>query len=196
MTRLPLRDLPLHLVLRVYDCYILPLFKYGLSLWVTSCSSSSKESANSSFTKYLKTYLGLPYHANNAITHFLTNTCPLLSTLENITPHNLCTLSFPPELHGYKLSIFDENLLSHTPYNPIPLIPSFFWRSRTLFTIPSSYHIRKQICREILDTDHSIYCRTKNFHKIDYENCVCLGCGNKMTNYHAYFCDKHENNAL
>jgi len=108
MSRLPLRDLPLHLVLSICECYVLPLFKYGLTLWGGSCSASAKDSANSSFTKYLKTYLGLPYHANNSITHYLTNTSPLLKTLEFLTPHRLCALSFPPELNGYKLSLYSE----------------------------------------------------------------------------------------
>jgi len=191
MTRLPLRDMPLHLLLRIYDCYILPLFKYGLPLWIGACSSSAKDSANSSFTKFLKTYLGLPYHANNAITHFLTNTCPLLTTLEFLTPHNLNTLSFPPELNGYRLSLFTENLFSTTPYDPIPLIPTFFWHSRILNSIPSSYYNRKVICREVLDIDHYKYCNNNTFHIINHETCRCIGCQDKMSHYHIYFCEHH-----
>jgi len=192
MSRLPLRDLPLHLVLSVYECYVLPLFKYGLTLWGGSCSASAKDSANSSFTKYLKTYLGLPYHANNSITHYLTNTSPLLKTLEFLTPHSLCALSFPPELNGYKLSLYSEpNSLPFTPYNPLPLIPPYFWRSRTLKEIPSSYRNRKRILREIVDVDHHKFCKTTKFHMIDYETCICIGCEEKMSHYHNYFCTSH-----
>ena len=190
MSRLPLRDLPLQLVLRVYDCYVLPLFKYGLPLWMGSCSYSTKESANSSFTKFLKTYLGLPYHANNAITHYLTNTCPLLQTLDFLTPHTLSSLSFPPQLSGYKLSFITETPI--TPYDPIPLIPSFFWHSRILKSLPSSYRNRKQICRELLDVDHYKYCKTEGFHLLDYNSCICLSCQNNIQHYHLYFCQSNE----
>jgi len=83
MTRLPIKDLPLNLALQLFNCYALPLFRYGVAFWIGSCSPSSQQTANACFTKFLKTYLGVPYHANNAITHFLTNTCPLSNTLKN-----------------------------------------------------------------------------------------------------------------
>ena len=78
-----------------------------------------------------------------------------MNTLENLAPHcimhhahahiMLHTLSFPSELNSYKISF-----LSPTPqkpsYNPIPLIPSFFWHSRTFLALPSTFFYRKKFC--------------------------------------------------
>ena len=187
--RLPIKNLPLDLTLRIYNCYILPLFRYGFPLYFSSCSISSKQSANSSFTKFLKSYLGIPFYANNSITHFLTNTSPLITTLEHLIPNSLNTLIFPSQLDNYKLSF-----LSFTPqqtnFNPIAEIPSYFWHSRTFQTLPSSFFYRKKLCREIFDLDHEIFCRNKKFHiNIDPLNCICIACGKSVSRYHKYDCE-------
>jgi len=189
MTKLPLWDLPLDLVGRVYDCYVLPLFRYGLPLWLSSLSTAAKDSANSSFTKFLKSYLGVPFHVNNAITHFLTNTCPLLSRLEVLLPACLGAFTFPPELTGYQLS-FLQNPLSTEPYNPIPLIPTFFWHSPIFDTLPASAFHRKTLCKILYDLDHSTFCDKQFFH-VDIEECICIACGNPTNHYHRYFCENY-----
>jgi len=188
MARLPLQKLPLALVLRVWDCYVLPIFRYGLPLWLSSCSKSSCQTANSTFTKFLKSYLGVPYHANNAITHFLTKTCPLLNTLEKLAPHSLTSLAFPPELHGYQLC-FINTMHESDPYDPIPLIPTYFWRSKMFHELPSSTHYRKLLSREIYDIDHVNFCSNLKFHLFDANHCTCVACNKKMCHYHKYFCD-------
>ena len=186
--RLPIKNLPLHLVLQIYSCYVLPLFRYGLPLFLSSCSQSAQQKANSSFTKFLKSYLGIPFHSNNAITHFLTNTNPLMHTLEILAPHCIKSLSFPPELNNYKIS-FLSSTSQNSPYNPIPLIPSFFWHSRTFHTLPTTYFYRKRLCLEIYDHDHSLLCKNEKFHLFDPQNCICLGCQKTMSHYHKYDCN-------
>ena len=189
--KLPIRNLPLHLTLQIYNCYILPLFRYGLPLYISSCSNSSKQSANSSFTKFLKSYLGVPFHANNSITHFLTNTSPLIVTLEHLISKSLNTLSFPSLLDNYQLSFFSSTL-QPTDYNPIPDIPSFFWHSRTFFTLPSSFFYRKKLCHEIFDLEHALFCTNDKFHLgIDPLKCFCIGCNKPMTRYHKYDCEQY-----
>ena len=187
MSRLPLRDLPFELVSSVYDCYVLPLFRYGLPLWLSSISTTAKQSANSSYTKFLKSYLGVPFHANNAITHFLTNTCPLLSRLEALLPTSLGAFTFPSELSGYQLSILQHSPPSE-PYNPIPLIPSFFWHSQIFHTLPTSAFHRKNLCRILYDFDHNTFCGKGYFH-VDIEDCICTACGERINHYHRYFCE-------
>ena len=187
MSRLPLRSLPIDLVLEVYSCFVLPIFRYGISLWLTSCSDSSRNAANSSFTKFLKSYLGIPFYSNNSITHFLTGTCPLMITLENIAPHTLGSLIFPPELHGHQLSFLKINDDVKT-YDPIPIIPTFFWRSKTFFSLPTTFHYRKQLCYELFDLEHAKLCTNEKFHLIDDETCTCSGCGELMRHYHKYLC--------
>ena len=58
--KLPIQKLPLSCVLRIFRVYILPIFMYGLPMYLSSCSQGSIRSLDSVFTKYLKRYLRLP----------------------------------------------------------------------------------------------------------------------------------------
>jgi len=60
MSRLPLRDLPLDLVLEVFRCYVLPIYTYGMHMYMESCSTNSLSAADACFTKFLKRYLNSP----------------------------------------------------------------------------------------------------------------------------------------
>jgi len=186
-SRLPLNRLPLHLVLSIFSCYTLPIFRYGLPLWLSSISNSIQQSVNAVFTKFLKTYLGVPFSSNNAITHFVTNTGPLMQTLREIAPNSLNVFLFPEVLHGHCLS-FIENNNPPAPYDHLREIPTFFWRSKIFSSLPVDPRVRKSLCRELFDTNHNTLCATEKFHGSDRSNCKCLGCGQEMQYYHQYFC--------
>ena len=190
MSRLPLRNMPIDLVMKVYNCFVLPIFQYGLPLYLSSCSSASRKAANASFTKFLKAYLGIPFHSNNAITHYITSTHPLLDTLENLAPHSLASLVFPPEINGHQLSFIKAQNQPHS-YDPIPIIPSYFWRSKMFSKLPLNLHYRKKLCTEIYNLDHLILCDNQTFHILNYEQCRCLRCGVQMSHYHKYICEKY-----
>ena len=188
MSRLPLRNLPLELVLQVFRCYVLPIFTYGHQLYVNECSKNSLRAADATFTKYLKRYLGIPYHANNSITHYLTSTVPLTTTLNTLRMTGLNAFTMPPEMHGYTLS-FLNNSNANTKYDPLPLIPTYFWRSRSFHKLPTLFYNRKKLCYEIYDITHLDICSTEKFHILNHETCICRGCGQKMYHYHQYCCE-------
>ena len=169
---------------------MLPIFRYGLPLYLSSCSSASRKAANASFTKFLKSYLGIPFHTNNAITHYITKTRPLLETLENLAPHSLASLVFPPEINGHQLSFLKPQNPVNS-YDPIPSIPSFFWRSKTFLKLPLNFHFRRKLCTEIYDLEHLTLCNNQKFHLLNYDECRCLGCGQLMSHYHKYLCEKY-----
>ena len=104
-SRLPINNLSIELVLSTFACYIIPIFRYGLPLWLNATSNSAKQSVNAVLTKFLKSYLCIPFHANNAITHFVTNTQPLLRTLEFMALECTSSFVFPEELHGHSVSV-------------------------------------------------------------------------------------------
>jgi len=91
-SKLPLKDLPLSVVLDAFRIYVLPVVTYSLPVWLPSLCLSSANKLNAVFTKFLKRYMGLPYNTNNAIVHFLTNAVPLSHTLKRayltkVIPH-------------------------------------------------------------------------------------------------------------
>jgi len=190
MSRLPLRDLPLDLVLEVFRCYVLPIYTYGMHMYMESCSTNSLSAADACFTKFLKRYLGIPYYANNSITHFLTNTSPLTNTLNRLrrNGHGLKAFTMPTEMNGHTLSFLQTNSIN-TQYDPIPLVPSFFWRSRIFVKMPTVFHNRKTLCHEIFDLTHLKLCCNEKFHLLNHNTCICSSCGKLMEHYHQFFCE-------
>jgi hypothetical protein len=78
--QLPMKELPLDVILRLFNIYVLPIATYALPVWFSQATSSQTRPLNAVFTKYLKRWLCIPYSVNNAIVYHLTETRPL--TLE------------------------------------------------------------------------------------------------------------------
>ena len=95
LSKLPNLNLPLNVILDLFNCYILPTYTYGLNLWLGRTSGSAEEAINSVFTKFLKRYLGIPYRANNSITYFITNSEPLTIILQQLYQKSFSSLTFP-----------------------------------------------------------------------------------------------------
>ena len=188
--RLPLMDLPLPLVLDLFSIFILPTYTYGLSLWLSNCSAASLQMINATFTKFLKRYLMVPSHSNNATIHFLTSTIPLSKHLQRAAPGTISSLKFPPILHGIRLSFFPDpsQEIGNEHWEQLQNIPSSFWLSRTLTSIPIYARSRRRLFREILDTDHSQICKSSTFHPHPLPSCICTYCGLNAHPYHNRFC--------
>ena len=188
--RLPLMDLPLDLVLKTFAVYVIPIFLYGLPMWLNACSKSAICSMDAIFTKYLKRYVHLPPWANNATLYFITETIPLSKYLKNRAPHTTSGLVFPECMSGLKLSFlnFKSDHSEFTTFDPVPDIPSSFWLSKTFATIPTNSFYRRKIIREVFDMNHREICKTTTFHKASDLTCICSQCGEHAHNYHERFC--------
>ena len=186
-TRLPLQDLPLETVLALFETFVLPIYTYGLPLWLSNCSNSTLQSIDATFSKFLKRYLQVPLHSNNKIINFLTSTIPLSQKLKYLSPHTISSLTFPQEMHGHCLS-FLQNINQDIMPHVWESIPSEFWTSRIVTSIPSNPKLRRRLCREVLDTEHYVLCSTSNFHPIPTPSCICKNCNKHAHMFHARFC--------
>ena len=175
-------------ILDLFACYVLPTYRYGLALWLRKCSGSSIAAMNAVFTKYLKRYMSLPYHANNAILYHLTSTQPLDRTLESLLPSSFSSLKFPEALNGLQLTM-NNNTYPTEVYNPIPLVPSYFWHSKTYVAIPTYAHSRKALCKALFNFIHYDICNIDEFHASATPDCRCRSCGDVATQYHQYLCE-------
>jgi len=166
---------------------ILPIFTYGLPIYITNCSNSTLQSIDATFLKFLKRYMQIPPHSNNAIVYFITSTITLSEQLQHLSPHTTHAISFPPGFNGYKLSF----LSSHTSNEVSPTIefvPSTFWMSRNLHVIPTHKSIRRRLCREVFDTEHHLLCKTTTFHPHSTLTCLCKFCNEHAHIYHERYC--------
>ena len=179
-------NIPLHVAMDLFGCYILPIYRYGLSLWFGRASEVSISSLNAVFSKFLKRYLGIPYHMNNSITHFITNSAPLSNILSSQYKNSFNALSFPSSFHGFKLS---QCGITWEEYDPIPLIPTYFWRSSFNGTIPVYARNRRRYCRELFDLTHFDLCHNEKFHLGPERTCICMFCGQQAMYYHQYICE-------
>jgi len=192
-TKLPMMNLPLNLVIDLFSTFILPIYLYGLPLWLSNCSASSLQMVNATYTKFLKRYLCVPPHSNNASIHFLTSTSSLSKSLKRAAPNAIRSLSFPEILHGHRLSFFPQTTgleqdQQQDHLENIEQIPSTFWLSRNISSIPLHPKFRKRMLREILDTDHFKICKTSTFHTHSLSTCLCINCGEHAHQYHERFC--------
>jgi len=191
--QLPIQDLPLHLVLKLFDTFILPVFSYGLVLWINNSSGSFLQAVDATFSKYLKRYLQIPLHSSNNLVYFITSTIPLTSKLKLLAPNNTRSLCFPDALHGYKLSFLPVNDNPPSPeiihQNIIPQIHSSFWLSKTFHSIPTNQKSRRRLCRNLFDSDHYKICKTTIFHPHSNDLCICINCGGHAHFYHNRFCE-------
>jgi len=191
-SKLPILDLPLPLVLDLFSVFILPIYTYGLPLWLSNCSTSSLQMIDSTFTKFLKRYLLIPAHANNSTIHFLTSTIPLSKRLTRAAPNAIGAFSFPPILHGTRLSFFpdpsQEMDRGEDLQEVLKSIPSPFWMSRMPMSIPTYRKSRRRLLREILDLDHHTLCQSTTFHPHPLPSCICTHCNEHAHYYHDRYC--------
>ena len=188
--------------LKIFSCYILPSFTYGVSIWYDKTSTASIEAINSIYTKYLKRILSLPQNTTNPIVHHISETIPLSLTLKNI--HEKSKLQIHTNLQTIVVSSRTPptNIITPQPTTTlnlvetskwyiqnIPKIPSYFWMSRTFTRLPKEAKQRKNLCKEILDIDHFELCKRKDFHLIQNINdkCICKNCEETLEHYHMRF---------
>ena len=193
--KLDLQEMPIEVLKKVFVCYILPVFEYGLVIWISGgFSSSSEQTVNATFTKFWKRYLNLPLHSNNAIVYYLTDTIPLMSILRMISLQRTGALYLPDCMEGIQLRFLNNLTGADNTMGPdfiLKDIPTYFWRSRALQKIPARRKFRRKLCREVCDTDHYELCKTAEFHNGFTPSCICKLCNNLLHPYHiAYtFCE-------
>ena len=133
----------------------------------------------------------VPAHSNNQIVYFLTSTQPLSNTLKKLAPLNTGALSFPTELSGHRLTFLENVDLGVEERQTFELIPSTFWLARNLHYIPTNKNLRRRLCREVLDSDHYLFCKTSTFHPSSTHSCICIYCSNHAQMFHYRFCEAH-----
>ena len=83
--KLPLYEMSLDLVVRIFQTYILQIFAYCAPVWANEIKSQNAiAQLNAVFTNYIKRYLGLPKYANNAAVHFYCKTWPLYYAVKHL----------------------------------------------------------------------------------------------------------------
>jgi len=187
--KLPLMHIPLHLATEVFQAFIAQIFHYGLALWISNVSTAMLQALDSVWTKFLKRYLGVPVWTNNASILHIVNEQPLSKTLKSRAPHHLGGLIFPEILSGVKLSFLEfTQPVDNNEYDIIPRIPSVFWSTRIIDTIPVNAFYRKRLMREVLDLQHNEICSNINFHVRAEDNCICKICNEHAHPYHIKYC--------
>ena len=190
-SKLRLAWLPLDIVLRIFQIYVLPLLEYALCIWISGKSAPTiRTKLNAVFTKFLKRYLGVPYHSSNDPVHHICQTYPLYQILTNLSHQRLNGIVLPLCLSGTQLTLIQNLPKEIEPTPSYRLLPSYFWRSRMIWKLPTNPFYRKSLCCEVLDTKHYLSCTVKKFHKGPEDECICNICNENNHPYHLlYFCN-------
>ena len=186
--RLPLKNLPLEMVKRIFDTYVLPIYRYGSAIWSSKCSKKSIQEADTSQLKYLKRYLGVPSRCNKAITYFLTQSEPLSIKINQWKQLCSNSLQFPKEFHGVQLRCLNSTQKEKDELGNLESIPTWFWTSKQIQRIPRNPSYRRELCEEVFDHNHLKQCSSSAFHHKILDSCSCRLCGESMEHYHDRFC--------
>ena len=185
--RLPLHNLPLPSVISVFELYVLPIFRYGLFLWFPNCSSSSHSRINSVFTKFLKRYLRIPKHSNNALTYLLTQTEPLTYSLKNLLRSSYSSLTLPNIFSGYKPSIAEQISSDTVTYDPSEFLPEHYKHAPIPTVLSTDPTRRHKSLKYTFDTIHYSYCNNSVFH-FPNDQCICKFCSQECIFFHFQCC--------
>ena len=190
--KLPIKDMPLNVVIDLFNTYVLPITTYALPIWYPNISAGSVKKIDSLYTKFLKRYLGLPYSTNNSIVHFLTHTSPLHTVLNCRCQSSALRITYPLTLNGFRVNIPIDDFV---PYNPIPSIPPYFWLSQPLYRqLPIRQEPRRALLYDVIDLIHCHLCKTSCFHLEPVEEtCLCRFCDSIATHYHHRECPHLKN---
>jgi hypothetical protein len=183
--KLPLKDIPLSVLIDIFNTYVLPIVQYALPLWFPKLSKEGRRSLNSMFTKFLKRYLGVPWATHNGLVHYVTGTIPLCCSLEEKTTKFFHKICYPQSLSGVRLTVPNQTLAA---YNNFENVPSFFWYSPILkLPLPSNPEIRRALVYDAFDLHHRRMCSRLEHHDPGVL-CVCDYCGYSVDRYHFRLC--------
>ena len=189
-SRLPLAQLSLNRLVQLFNIYVLPIYLYGAPLWMSRVARTKLEEMDAVWTRYLKRYLLIPLHSNNAITYHICRSTKLSNLLIEKAKDSRKNLIFPNEFDGLKLSLWNNDLTIYERklYEDIP---TWYWLSKSYYDIPSNMDNRKKLTNQLFDLNHKDFCHTEGFHaKID-STCFCKFCGHRMEYYHERYCEEN-----
>ncbi|KAG1669115.1 hypothetical protein GQR58_017625 [Nymphon striatum] len=67
-------------------------------------------------------------------------------------------------------------------------IPSWFWYSRPVHSLPTNKFSRRATCYDSFDLFHSHLCVTKTYHSCPTDTCICSYCSAPASHYHHRSC--------
>ena len=136
--------------------FVIPIFKVSVTkfqgiLYLRNYLAFNRYTdiqLDATFTKCLKSYLGVPKFSNNAIVHHLCETIPFSIYMKNRIQESISVLSYPKEFNGTKLSFLQDDD-STEDYNNYERIPSWFWLGPTYENLPLNKNYRKRLCSSL-----------------------------------------------
>ena len=185
-SQLSFRSMELSLALKLFGIYILPIIEYASPTWINRRRDiNSTKYFNATLTKFLKRYLGIPTTSDNALTHFICETKPLIDIIKERSLDRFLTISQPTSVPSINFTTGEI-----TPYHAFLDVPTEFWRGRQLTAVPHNPYFRKKILNEIFDSNHYLGCSNLKFHTVAEEACLCNECGEPNHYYHSlYYCN-------
>lgn len=188
---LPLKDIPLPVALKVFNIFIRSMIQYCLNVWLPGASKTSISRLNSTFTKYLKRFLGVPYGTVNNAIHRITGTVPLSESLAAALENR--STRYPAIMSGIKIN--NGQIPLSTP-DPLAL-PE--WMNLCPIPFPSAENLpilntpKRALLYSALDLFHAQICSTRKCSHLSgntLEPCICKLCNELIEAYHPMTCSR------
>ena len=80
--RTPVNEVDLDLAMKLFQCYVQPIFEFNMIIWTTNYAESMDDKINVVLMGFLKRYCHIHPKTRNALVYHLTETRPLSQTLQ------------------------------------------------------------------------------------------------------------------
>ena len=88
-------ELSLDVTLQIFDCYIQPIYTYGIGVWWQNSNKNIVQMINATFTMYIKIWMKIPVASTNSLFYFTTKTTELNNTLEKDFRKQISKINLP-----------------------------------------------------------------------------------------------------
>lgn len=187
--RTPIKDVDIELAMKLFECYVQPIFEFNMIIWTSNYAKSLDERINVVLMSLLKRYCQFHPKTRNSLLYFITGTKPLSQTLHEraITQKDQLT-----QLNeGLGLDLDDLLIIKErqrTPpeaYEIIKQIPSEFWWQNIKFVkLPANSINRRKLSVKLVDGEHRTNCIRTHFHLESDITCIFKMCGHQLVWYH------------
>ena len=186
--RTPINEVNLDLAMKLFRCYVQPVFEFNMIIWTTNYANKLNESINAVFKGFLKRYCNIHPKTKSSLVYHVTETVPFTQTLHEralTQKDQLEQLNKAFGLNLEELRLVKDRSLPE-PYPMIELIPTEFWMHKCFVHLPSKRKYRRDLCVKIVDGDHRRKCTRseEDFHLNSRETCICKFCGRHLEWYH------------
>ena len=178
----PVNEVSLELAKGLFNCYVLPIFEFGMIIWTSDYCKSLDNSIDAVYLNFLKRYMGVHPKTRNSLIYHITNTSPLSNTMLEKNKKQEQNIVISEDINISELLLLtDRSRTTPEKYVASENIPRTFYQNKPNYEkLPARKTYRTNLCIKLVDGHHRKICENytnNNFRLDSKQTCICKLCG-------------------